>query len=86
MRRILRERTRHNKRQKCLGDWQCVDLADHPPPATDCRLLALDEAQVRVVEKGPFATRVVESRHFAGLGHERVPLLLCITIYQVRQK
>jgi hypothetical protein len=34
----------------------------------------------------PVAAKVVELRHFAGLGHEAVAATLGVTVYQARQK
>ena len=40
----------------------------------------------RTLDRGTNAARVVELRHFAGLGHEEVAAALGITVYQARQK
>jgi RNA polymerase sigma factor (TIGR02999 family) len=86
MRRILVEQARHKKRRKHGGGRQRVELADQPAPADDENLLALDEALGRLAAEDPIAARVVELRHFAGLGHEQVAGVLDITVYQARQK
>ena len=86
MRRILVENARRKKRQKRGGDRKRVDLADHPAPSDDDRLLALNDALERLAGEDPLAARVVELRHFAGLGHEQVAAVLEITVYQARQK
>jgi RNA polymerase sigma factor (TIGR02999 family) len=86
MRRILVESARRKGRRKRGGSRQRVDLADSPAPAADDRLLALDEALTRLAAEDPAAARVVELRHFAGLGHEQVAATLGITVYQARQK
>jgi RNA polymerase sigma factor (TIGR02999 family) len=86
MRRILVENARHKKRQKRGGDRQRVELVDHPAPTADEDLLALDEALGRLAAEDALAARVVELRHFAGLGHEQIAGVLDITVYQARQK
>src|SRR5580765_2258729 len=50
MRRILVEQARRKKRQKRGGDRQQVELVEVPAPSEDERLLALDEALVRLAE------------------------------------
>jgi RNA polymerase sigma factor (TIGR02999 family) len=86
MRRILVENARRKKRQKRGGDRQRVDLADHPAPPDDDRSFALSDALEGLAREDPLAARVVELRHFAGLGHEQVAAVLEITVYQARQK
>ncbi len=86
MRHILVEKARHKKRRKHGGGLQRVDLADRPAPTADEGLLALDEALGRLAAEDPVAARVVELRHFAGLGHEQIAGVLGITVYQARQK
>src|SRR5271165_6608089 len=86
MRRILIENARRKKRQKRGGDLKRVELVDAPVPSADDRLLALDEALTKLAQEDPVAARVVELRHFAGLGHEEVAFALRITVYQARQK
>ena len=49
-------------------------------------MLALDEALTQLEARDPLAARVVELRHFAGLGHESIAAVLGITVYQARQK
>jgi RNA polymerase sigma factor (TIGR02999 family) len=86
MRRILVERARRKGRLKRGGSRQRVDIADAAAPVADERLLALDEALTRLAAEDPVAARVVELRHFAGLGHEQVAATLGVTVYQARQK
>jgi RNA polymerase sigma factor (TIGR02999 family) len=86
MRRILVDRARRRKRLKHGGDRQRVELADRPAPSADDQLLALHEALEKLAKEDPIAARVVELRHFAGLGHEQVATVLQITVYQARQK
>jgi RNA polymerase sigma factor (TIGR02999 family) len=86
MRRILVERARRNKRQKRGGDRRRVELTDRPAPTADDRLLALDEALTGLAREDDLAARVVELRHFAGLGHQQIAAVLRITVYQARQK
>ena len=86
MRRILIEQARGKQRLKHGGALRRVELVDAaaPPPADD--LLALDEALSRLAAEDPVAARVVELRHFAGLGHENIAAVLGITVYLARQK
>jgi RNA polymerase sigma factor (TIGR02999 family) len=86
MRRILVEQARRKNRQKRGGGHKRVELADVPAPADDERLLALDEALDQLAEEDALAAKVVELRHFAGLGHEEIAAALRITVYQARQK
>jgi RNA polymerase sigma factor (TIGR02999 family) len=86
MRRILVEKARRSKRRKRGGDRRRVDLADQPAPTADDRLLALDEALTRLAQEDAIAARVVELRHFAGIGHEQIAAALDVTVYQARQK
>jgi RNA polymerase sigma factor (TIGR02999 family) len=84
--RILVDNARRKKRAKRGGGLRRADLADHPAPASDDRLLALDDALKKLGGEDPVAARVVELRHFAGLGHEQIAGVLGITVYQARQK
>ena len=86
MRRILVESARRKDRLKHGGALRRVELADAAalPPADD--LLALDEALGRLAAEDPVAARVVELRHFAGLGHNDIAAVLGITVYLARQK
>ena len=86
MRRILVESARRKKRHKHGGRLRRAELSDAPAPSADDRLLALDEALARLAEEDPLAARVVELRHFGGLGHEKIADALQITVYQARQK
>jgi RNA polymerase sigma factor (TIGR02999 family) len=86
MRRILVEKARHKRRLKHGGAHQRVVLADLPQPEPDDALLALDEALTDLAGEDPIAAKVVELRHFAGLGHEAIAAALGITVYQARQK
>jgi RNA polymerase sigma factor (TIGR02999 family) len=86
MRRVLVENARRKKRLKHGGGLHRVDPADHPAPEPADDLLALDEALTRLAGEDPAAAKVVELRHFAGLGHEGVAAALGVTVYQARQK
>jgi RNA polymerase sigma factor (TIGR02999 family) len=86
MRRILVDRARAKRRQKRGGAWKRIDLVDTAALSEDERLLALDEALSELTREDPVAARVVELRHFAGLGHEAIAASLNITVYQARQK
>ena len=69
MRRILIEKARRKQQSKQGGGWQRHQLADFPAPDADERLLALDAALTGLASEDPLAARVVELRHFTGLGH-----------------
>ena len=86
MRRILVENVRRKKRQKHGGEHRRVDLDDVPATQDSDQLLALDESLTRLALEDPLAARVVELRHFTGLGHEEVAAALKITVYEARQK
>jgi RNA polymerase sigma factor (TIGR02999 family) len=86
MRRILVERARRKRRLKHGGGFHRISLADHPALGRQDDLLALDEALTQLTREDPVAAKVVELRHFAGLGHEGVATTLGITVYQARQK
>jgi RNA polymerase sigma factor (TIGR02999 family) len=86
MRRILIEAARRKHRLKHGGALRRVQLDDaaNLPPAEDA--VALDEALSRLAGEDPVAARVVELRHFAGLGHDEIAAVLGITVYRARQK
>jgi len=86
MRRILIENARSKQRLKRGGALRRVKLCDVAvlPPAED--VLALDEALSQLAEEDLVAARVVELRHFAGLGHKDTAAVLGITVYLARQK
>jgi RNA polymerase sigma factor (TIGR02999 family) len=91
MRRILVESARRKRRLKHAGALRRVELPDAPDPrpADDLLaddVLALDEALKRLTAEDALASRVVELRHFAGLGHEAIAAALGITVYLARQK
>jgi RNA polymerase sigma factor (TIGR02999 family) len=86
MRRILVEHARRKRRLKHGGQFRRVKLADHAAPSPDDNLLALDDALAKLAGEDPVAARVVELRHFAGLGHEQIAAVLGLTVYQARQK
>ena len=86
MRHILVENARRKGRHKRGGRLHRADLTDAPAPSPDDRLLALDEALARLAAEDALAARVVELRHFAGLGHEQIAAALGVTVYQARQK
>jgi RNA polymerase sigma factor (TIGR02999 family) len=86
MRRILIDNARSKDRLKHGGAMLRVELADAASPQPEDDILALDEALSRLTAEDSVAARVVELRHFAGLGHEDIAGLLGITVYRVRQK
>jgi RNA polymerase sigma factor (TIGR02999 family) len=86
MRRILVDNARRKKRANHGGGRHRVEPADYsaPEPAED--LVALDDALTRLAAEDAVAAKVVELRHFAGLGHEDIAAALDITVYLARQK
>jgi RNA polymerase sigma factor (TIGR02999 family) len=86
MRRILVEQARRKRSLKHGGGQHRVGLADVAAPEPGDDVLALDEALNRLAAEDRVAARVVELRHFAGIGHEAIAAVLGITIYQARQK
>ena len=86
MRRILVNHARDRGRRKRGGGLNRVELGDLPAPTPDERLLALDDALTRLAAEDPDVARVVELRHFGGLGHEQIAKLLGISVYEARQK
>jgi RNA polymerase sigma factor (TIGR02999 family) len=86
MRRILIDNARSKDRLKHGGGMRRVELADAASPQPEDDVLALDEALSRLAAEDPVAARVVELRHFAGLGHEDIAGVLGITVYLARQK
>jgi RNA polymerase sigma factor (TIGR02999 family) len=76
MRRILVENARRKHRLRHGGALKRVELMDYSSPAVDENLLALDEALSRLSAEDPVAAKVVELRHFAGLGHEEIAEVL----------
>jgi len=61
-------------------------LTEHPAPAEDDQLLALDDALTRLAAEDPLAAKVVELRYFAGLGHEQIAAALHIPMNKARAK
>jgi len=86
MRRILVENARRKHRLRHGGGRERAELADGPAARPDDDLLALDQALVELAAEDAAAARVVELRHFAGLGHEQIADVLGVTVYQARQK
>ena len=86
MRRILVEQARRKKRLRHGGDVQRLAFEDPAAPTDEERLLALHDALEKLARDDPAAAKVVELRHFAGLGHEQVASTLGITVYQARKK
>jgi RNA polymerase sigma factor (TIGR02999 family) len=86
MRRILVEAARRKHRLKHGGTLRRVRLADVAVTPLADDVLALDDALSRLGAEDPVAARVVELRHFGGLGHEQIAAVLGITVYQARQK
>jgi RNA polymerase sigma factor (TIGR02999 family) len=86
MRRILVEHARRKGRLKHGGDRQQVELQDFVADQPDDQIIALDDALKQLAGEDAVAARVVELRHFAGLGHAQVASALGLTIYAARQK
>src|SRR5262249_50593636 len=86
MRRILVENARRKHRLRHGGGPRRDELADQPPPTPDEELRALDDGLSRLSVEDPVAAKVVELRHFAGLGHAEIAATMGLTVYQARQK
>jgi RNA polymerase sigma factor (TIGR02999 family) len=86
MRRILVESARRRQTDRHGGLHRRVDLPDVPADVQPDEVLALDEALTRLATEDTVAAKVVELRHFAGLGHEGVAEALGITLYEARRK
>jgi len=86
MRRILVETARRKRRVKHGGEFQRLPMTEQVAVKPDDDLIALDDALTLLAEEDFLAARVIELRHFAGLGHEEVAATLRITVYQARQK
>jgi RNA polymerase sigma factor (TIGR02999 family) len=86
MRRILVENARRKRRVKHGGEFRRVGVEDRPAPEPRDDVLALDEALTLLAAEDSVAAKVVELRHFSGLGHEAVAAALGLSVYQARQK
>jgi RNA polymerase sigma factor (TIGR02999 family) len=86
MRRILVEIARRKRSVKHGGGHRRVPLEDVRVQQDSDELLALDDSLTRLAAEDALAARVVELRHFTGLGHEGVAAALKITVYEARQK
>lgn len=86
MRRILIENARRKMRIKHGGQNRRIEFADVAAPTPDERLIAVDEALTLLAAEDPTVARVVELRHFGGLGHEQIAETLGISVYEARQK
>jgi RNA polymerase sigma factor (TIGR02999 family) len=78
MRRILVDAARRKRTEKHGGHRRRVELPDVPaqPEREAEKLLALDEALLRLAAEDPVAAQVVELRHFAGLSIEETATTL----------
>jgi RNA polymerase sigma factor (TIGR02999 family) len=77
MRRILVDHARRTNARKRGGGGAVTTLQSIPsPPNPIDDLLALDQALDRLAEFSPRQARVVELRHYAGLGVEEIGRLL----------
>jgi RNA polymerase sigma factor (TIGR02999 family) len=79
MRRILIDRARHKRAEKCGGGRQRRPLHDVAAPAPDEELLALDEALHKLAALDPVKAGLVELRYFAGLTGEQAADVLGIS-------
>jgi len=81
MRRILVENARRKKRQKRGGDVQRVELDEFAltEPASDARLIALDEALERFAAIEPAKAELVKLRWFVGMSLDDAAKLLDIS-------
>jgi RNA polymerase sigma factor (TIGR02999 family) len=68
MRRILVDRARHRRSQRCGGELQRVELAGVEPAAADNQLdvLALDDALEKLAARDPRGAELDKLRFFAG--------------------
>src|SRR4051812_11242108 len=62
---------RRKRRVRHGGHLHRIELTDLPADDSD-RLIDLDDALTRLAAEDTLAAKVVELRHFAGLGHEAV--------------
>jgi RNA polymerase sigma factor (TIGR02999 family) len=77
MRRILVDHARRSNARKRGGGAAATTVQSIPsPPNLIDDLLALDQALDRLAQLSPRQARVVELRHFAGLGVEEIGRLL----------
>lgn len=86
MRRILVDHARRKARLKHGGGQHRVEMSDVAATTVDDRLLALDEALTLLASEDATIARVVEFRHFGGLHHEQIAVVMGITVYEARQK
>jgi RNA polymerase sigma factor (TIGR02999 family) len=86
MRRILVDAARRKRTEKHGGGRHRVEVPDVPADPEPVDVLALDDALTQLAAEDPVAARVVELRHFAGLGHEQVAEALGVTVYEARRK
>jgi RNA polymerase sigma factor (TIGR02999 family) len=81
MRRILIDGARRNQAQKRGSqarrvDLDAIELADRP---TSEKLLALEDALIRLAEKDPVKAELVKLRYFAGLTSREAAVILGIS-------
>jgi RNA polymerase sigma factor (TIGR02999 family) len=79
MRRILIDRVRQRRAQKRGGDQQRQELDDVAVVEPDERLLALEEALVKLAARDPLKARLVELRFFGELTGEQAAKVLGIS-------
>jgi RNA polymerase sigma factor (TIGR02999 family) len=82
MRRILIDRARKKRSQKCGGDRKRIDIdaVEAATQATPDQLLALDDALAKLAREDPAAARLVGLRYFAGLSVEEAGKALAMSI------
>lgn len=86
MRRILVESARHKQSIRRGGGVQRQPLTDPAARPEPGNIVALDDALSALADEDPLAAKVVQLRHFAGLGHQQVAAVLDISIYRARKK
>ncbi len=86
MRRILVETARRKRRVKHGGALQRQPMTEQVAAKPGDDPVAFDDALTLLAAEDSLAAKVMELRHFAGLGHKEVAATLQITVYQARQK
>ena len=88
MRRILIERARAKQRPKRGGDRQRLDAEFHTPASdeTPDRLLAIDEALVKLEQQQPEIAQLVKLRYFAGVPLKEAAPLSGVSLATVKRR
>ena len=88
MRRILIDRARQKQRPKHGGDRRKLDLELHCPASdeTPDRLLAIDEAFVKLETERPEIARLVKLRYFAGVPLKEAAPMLGVSLATAKRR